>query len=176
MTKGHQGYIHYTKKKNLVFGLTGIGAMFIIYMIGLMISGTNSSFGTLLAVLVALPSAQMLTRYFSLGKYRSTSKLIVEQLSELDQVTALYELVVVQGKVNTFIEAAIITNTRLLILDPLGTIDGKVIQKMLYHKGIQVEVAVFETVDDLKSNVELLESMHIEEQSAVAEKLLENSL
>lgn len=176
MTKGHQGYIDHTKKRNLFFGLTGIVAMFVIYMIGLMVTGSNGSFGTLLAVLVALPSAQMLTRYFSLIKFHSTSKQIVAEMEQLKNVTCLYELVVVQGKEHYFIQAAIITNTRLLILDDMDQVKSDRIQKMLFHKGIQIQVSTYDTTSEISEQIDDLEIKVNKTHTDVAQKLVENAL
>lgn len=176
MIKGCRGYIDATKKKHLIFGLSGIVAMFAIYLIGLMIAGDNRSYGTLLAVLIALPSAQMLARFFSLSQYRSVALDIEEALKGIPEVSVVYELILVQGKKNYLVEAAIITNSRVLVLTTKEPYDAAIIAKMLQHKGLPREVRIFREVSELAAAAATTELKNRTAQDEVCEKLKENAL
>ncbi len=176
MDKGDRGYIDAVKKKNLKFGLMGIAAMFLIYIIGLMVSGDNSSYATLLAVLLALPAAQMLSRYFSLLHYKSIPRQIEETLCEVSNATVLYELILVQNKKNHFIDAAVVSNTTIAVLVSEKSFDSKIIGHMLKLKGISREVVVYKDLTSMKARLSDLEAVDQLAHKVVREKLLDNSL
>lgn len=139
MKKGKIGYIDGVKKRNFRFGITGMAAMFMVYLIGLMVTGTNASYATLAAVLMALPAAQMLTRYLSLRRYKSLDPAFGKAM-EARGVQAYYEMVVVYGKKTFYVESAAISPEGLEILTKDKNFSVEDVKGLLRAKGISVNV------------------------------------
>lgn len=170
MDKGRIGYINHVKKRNLTFGISGIIAMLAIYMIGLMVTGTNANAATLIAVLMALPAAQMLTRYFSLSSYKSTDEVLAE-LIDAAGAEAIYELVIVYGKSTYYVEAASVSSRGLEILSEDTKISNRDLASLLRAKGLTLSVFIHQ---DSNSFISALVPM--KDSRNVLDKLKENAL
>ncbi len=170
MKKGTQGYIDSVKRKNKWAGIGGIGVMLVIYFIGLIIKGNNGNIGTLLAVLMALPSAQMLARYFSLNRYHSLDASILDQ-KHMDLESSLYEVILVYGKQQYFIEAVCLKDDALYLKVAENPVSSKIMKEFLRNKGYCHEVIYIGNWDEFYS-----EAQNAQGDAPVLKTLLENAL
>lgn len=154
--KGCIGYIDRIKKDSLLIGLLGFAIFLVIYFSGIALTKTNQNYGTILAVLIALPTAQMFTRYIGYRRYSSVPIELVNALEVYNNSSILYEMLLVRGKVTYYIDAIVVTNKQIVLLSLTGKAlkqdEGKArqeLQTLMNHKGIKVNTVLFETVDDL---------------------------
>lgn len=149
--KGTLGYIDATKKDSLIKGVIGFCVFILVFIIGNLISGSSKNMGSIFAVLLALPTAQQFTRYFGYRRYKSLSTL--EHLSDSVINDALYELLVVRGKKNCYIDVACYRNKKLYLLINHSHNYGQdindirqAIQSMMNQKGLKLNTECYEDV------------------------------
>lgn len=185
VSKGMPGYINHIKKDSLIKAAVGTAMFLCVYITCLLVFGTNRNYGTIMAVLIILPTAQMYTRYFGYSRYNSVSDDLAELLGGLDNVSVIYESIVIRGKKNYFLDAVVVTNEWMLLL----VTDGRKLQKntgrsdsdvdktrlsktrqemqtLLNHKGIKVNTKAFADISALINylDVESLQSVPKDKQ------------
>lgn len=162
--KGMQGYVNAQMKDSRKKAIIGVVIFMSIYFIGIITTGSNKNFSTVLAVLIILPTAQVLARYVAYAKYYSISETLVDACSQLENTTVLYEVIIVRENKSLFFEAVIIINKCVFLLvkkkdkspnDLKGT--QQIIQTLMNHKGITTTVFVH---DDLAELVDQLEGLN----------------
>lgn len=157
-SKGTQGYIAYIKKDSLIKSSIGIGIFLIIYVTCLLVFGTTKNYGTISAVLVLLPTAQFLSRFFGYAHYKSIPDYLAHEGQGLSNMTLLYEMIVIRGKKNFFVDMVVISNDLMLLYTPSAKRlkqdsrqTRQELQTMLNHKGIKTNIHLFEELEDLKT-------------------------
>jgi len=176
MIKGQLGYMAATKKKNILYGHAGLIAMMLLYMTGLMFVGNNGSGWTLLAVLIALPSAQFLARYLSLRRFGRVSDELVQILSKLEPNTCLYELALVIGKKTYYIEAAVLEEKALCVYTENKDLKAKDLKDFFLQKGLLVQVNIYSKAEALAEALTYNQIQSSQLLEYLRKALVENSL
>lgn len=70
-----------------------------IYVIGYLLTGSNKNYGTILAVLIILPTAQFFARYMAYKKYASVDESLLSPFKGgFEHVSLLVEILMIRGK------------------------------------------------------------------------------
>ncbi len=154
MDKGSKGYLANEKRKHLLYGFGFIVAFIVIYVSGILLTGTNKNYGTIMAVLVALPAAQMLSKYFSIKAYKPLDNIT----SQIHDEGGLFNLMIVFEKSVYYLDHVHVGPTNLLVLmvqgDRLKQERARVklaLKTIMKHKGIQVPVKVCTNIEEYLS-------------------------
>lgn len=155
-TKGSKGYIDFQKNDSFKKGLLGLITFVTIYLAGAIISGSSANYTIIVAVLVALPTAQALSRYFGYRKYKSIQNTVTKNFDVMQNVSVLYEMLIIRGRNNFFVDAVIVSNDIILLLvsshKELKTdanVTRQEIQTLMNHKGIKVNTYSFDSAEAL---------------------------
>lgn len=155
MIKQEINYISKKKKKFLMMTLLWTTIVLCVFITGLVITGTRSTYFTLVATLFVLPLVQNMTRYIAFYRFKDPS---IEYASILEQMQGNYQLfhgvIMPDDHTTVFFEHLIITSEKLYFL----TYDKEIIQKYqsffenkLLNKGIDPKNIHFVEIADLKS-------------------------
>lgn len=79
--KGNFGYINNYKLKNAIIGFLSIAMVFVIYLTGYFIYGSNKSLFSILAAVSALPAAKFFIAYILVLPYKSGSLDLFNKLT-----------------------------------------------------------------------------------------------
>lgn len=176
MEKGSIGYMTYIKRKNLTYALIGMGAMLGLYFTGLIIVGNNGSSWTLIAVLLALPAAQFLTRYISLRHYASLSESDELTVDHLRPETTAYELALVIGKKTYYVEKVVVTAQQITLLSMHSDINPKIVMDFLKTKGVISQVQVYKDITSFNAAIQPLKMLDLDQTKAIRDILINNAL
>ena len=176
MNKGTIGYIDQVKRKNLSYAVIGLSLMAIIYFAGLIIVGDNGSSWTLMAVLLALPAAQFLTRYLSLKGFKSLKSGDILQMDHLAPEAIAYELALVIGKKTYFCPMAVITDNTISLYSQDLDITVKIVKSLLKQKGFQCQVQVYKDLPVFLDAVKQGKMMDVNKTQALRKMLIGNAL
>lgn len=158
IVKGEQGYIDTEKKKGLIRSIVGFILVILIYTIGYKLYGTNKNYATVLAVLLILPTAQILAKLIVDLRYKSVEPYIDDFLKKT-KYKYLVELIVIRKKKKFFIEAALISPESIyfLIKEDMNIINIDVIKQELEilfkKKKINIKVELYSDFTTYKSAI-----------------------
>lgn len=181
--KGSIGYIDSIKRDSLKKAMIGFVSFLGIFLLSSFLAGSNKNIGTIIAVLVALPTAQQFARYFGYRGYKSIDQALASSLSDSKSSTILYELLVVRGKVTYCIDVVLITDNMLYLL--INT-DSKLnqsrdvvrqeIQTMMNHKGIKINTQCYDVVDDFRQSLPNVNVLDEDKHDQIKRALLGSSM
>ena len=186
MTQGTQGYINQSKRISLKWALIGVLSFMTVYLVGILIMGSQKSYFTIVAVLLILPTAQRASQYFAYSPYKSVSTDLVDALS-LKAYKTLFELLIIRAKATYFLDAVLISDTHVLILccpnkkyKQDHNIIRQSIQHMLKDKGIKTTVLSYENTSSLMNDVKMFEVVsdpsNIKYIESIERALLQNGM
>lgn len=119
--RGDYGYVNYIKKHNLKISVGLVLACLLVFFIGLTLSNEITVFLNLISVLLILPTAQFMAKYFGFIKYKILDESKFRALEEVsNDFLVLGELPVIRGKRTYFLKTAVITKVGLY-----GLLDGE---------------------------------------------------
>lgn len=176
MEKGSIGYMSHVKSKNLKLAVFGLGAMIVLYFTGLILVGSNGSTWTLLAVLLALPAAQFLSRYLSLRHYKSLTPSDYRSMDHLSAQGIAYELALVVEKKTYYLEALVITSQEIVLLSTQSGITPKIVMDLLKLKGVICQVQVCKDFDTFYDKVQALQTSDQDNIKTIRDVFINNAL
>lgn len=176
MIKGNPGYMAECKKKNRRYGLLGLFGILFVYFTGLILHGDNGSGWTLFAVLLALPTAQFMARYFSLRSYHSVEKATQEAFDHLEEERVLYELALVIGRHTYYLDTVVIGGDTLHICTENPHLEGEKVELFLRQKGIQTKVCLYKAPSVMAQKMKGQDIPETQTLHTIKKILLENAL
>ncbi len=121
--RGDFGYIRHIKSYNIRIALGLLVGCLAIYLVGFLFFDDLAPFFTIVSVLMILPTAQFMSKYFSFLRYASVTKEQFEAIESMcDNFLVLGELPVIRGKKNYMLLMTVISSAGIHILT-----DGKMI-------------------------------------------------
>ncbi len=162
--RGDHGYITYVKRHNLRISIFLLIACLIVFTLGLALSNAFTIVLNLISVLLILPTAQFLARYFAVFRYRVLEKEKFDNLCEIsDDFLVLGELPIVKGKKGYYTYTSVITKVGIYVLvdsdkDLISSRKKKleikqVLVSLVKPKGHNQEIYVYDDYDDLYKNL-----------------------
>lgn len=160
--KKQPGYIQKKKKKNFVIGLIFVISMLVIYFSALTLSGTNKTYFTVFAVLLAIPAAQSIVAWITAFPYQDVSKEQENKINHLpDHICVFFSNLLSDGRKFAYFEYILIVKDKIYFCNTQDLTEQKkqAYRKVANHifekKGFRLAVeCVFE-----KENEKLLQTL-----------------
>lgn len=144
--RGDFGYIRHIKSYNIRIALGLLVGCLAIYLVGFLFFDDLAPFFTIVSVLMILPTAQFMSKYFSFLRYASVTKEQFEAIESMcDNFLVLGELPVIRGKKNYMLLMTVISSAGIHILtDGKNDMDTKsAVESIIRPKGYQEPVFVY---------------------------------
>ncbi len=166
--RGDHGYITYVKRHNLMVSILLLIACLIVFTLGLALSNNITIVLNLISVLLILPTAQFLARYFSVFKHVVLEEDKFNELCKMSEdFLVLGELPIVRGKKGYYTYVTIISKVGVYVLiDPEKDIVAsrkkkletkQALVSLVKPKGHDQEIYIYDDYDllykELKQNV-----------------------
>lgn len=162
ITKGDYGYLKHEKYKRFFLSLLSLSLVLLVFFAGLKIYGTNANILSIIAVLLALPTSKIWLSFLILTPFNSCKKEIYE-ISNIEGINKLYDLVISSEKRIYFVDACIIWNGNIILF---------VKQDYKYKKELQEYIICLLDKQSTYKNVKLISSKTmLEKLSKECEKL-----
>lgn len=157
---GDFGYVHSKKGLNLRYALIFLGLCILIYVIGVLLNNELKPFFNIVSVLLVLPAAQFLAKYFSFIKYKALTK---EQFNDISSISGdflvLGELPIIRGKKVYATLVTVVTKVgAYTYIEPLADLDASRKEKLdtqhalnsiLKPKNLGIQAYVYDDFDKM---------------------------
>lgn len=114
INKGDYGYLKHEKIKRLILSLFSLLLVLSVFFTGIILYGTNANILSIIAVLLALPTSKIWINFIILVPFKSCEKEIYD-ISNIEGINKLYELVISSEKRIYFVDACIIWNGSIIL-------------------------------------------------------------
>lgn len=158
--RGDHGYIDHIKKHNLMISSGLLISCIIVFIVGLTIDSGATIVLNLISVLLILPTAQFMARYFSVFRYKALTNEEFDALESISEdFLVLGELPIVRGKKGYYTFASVVTKVGIYVLiEPSKDVTASRKQKLdtkqalvslVKPKGHQQEIHVYDDYEAL---------------------------
>jgi len=156
--RGDYGYVVAEKKRNLKLSLILLIACIIVFTIGLVLNNEITVVMNLISILLILPIAQFLAKYFSFFTYKPLDQEMFETIDKISEhFLVLGEMPLVRGKKTYFIKVMTISECGVHVLVDPGKnshltrqtqIETKaMLMSIISPKGFKQEVNVYTDIE-----------------------------
>lgn len=172
IAKGQYGYISYTKKKRILITAVMFAIPIMIFVTGLLHTGTRSNLFTFVAIMGCLPAAKSAVGMILICIQKPLDEALYKEMqAHVKDMTVLYESTVSSYEKNVPLPCIVVSG-----LNVIGyTTDAKVdtafmenhIKKILQGNGYKSNVKIFKDLKAFYRRLDEIQPHHLEQEAAV---------
>ncbi len=171
--KGDFGYIGYEKKKRILITVIAFAIPLVIYLTGLLQTGTRKNLFTFVAIMGCLPAAKCAVSMILICLQKSMSPELYGQLKEhVRDMTAIYEGTVSSYEKNIPMPCIVITGLNVVCYCDVTKVDASFaethIKKILQGNGYRANVKVFKDLKPFLKRLDELYPNHEEQEASIS--------
>lgn len=175
-----KNYIHNQKKKYLLLSCVWTVIVLVIFITGLLLTGTRANLFTVSACLIAIVASLFITRFISFSRYKDADNERAEVLEHMEGQYHLYHSALIPyEKGVAFFEHIIVTSKRIYFIAYTKEQVEQYrewVQELMSVRGVATKYLQFFTAKDvaqMKNHRSRIENEIIEDQNEEASTALE---
>lgn len=130
--KGNPGYLQYRKKMNLIKMLVAFGIVLVVFVAGIIATGTRNNIMTVMTVVLVLPAAKFAVGYIIVAKKTpATAEFMQSVKKNAGKLGVCYDLIFSNSKNLIGTQAVVVTDTDIFAYTSEQAADAELFKNSL---------------------------------------------